>query len=137
MNLYPAYLQRALDPGAGAIDMNSDDIRVLLLNGYTYDSSDVFIADIGTGTILARSGQLQNPTVTDGVFDADNITITAVTAAPATPIEDVIVFKHTGSDATARLIAHIDQDQVAAALSLQPNGSDILVSFSGSGIFTL
>lgn len=137
MNLYPAFLQRALDPGAGAIDLNTDDIRVLLLAGYTYDSSDVFVADIASLVTaeVARSGALQNPTVTNGTFDADNITISAVAAGDT--ITDVVIFKHTGSDATARLIAHIDEDGAAAALSLATNGSDILVSFNGSGIFSL
>jgi len=136
VNLYPAYLERALDPGAGAIDMNTDDIRIILLNGYTYDATDVFVADVLVGaTELDRSTALQNPTVTNGVFDADNITV--ATVGPGAAITDVVVFKHTGSDATARVIAHIDEDQSAVALSLATNGSDILVSFSGSGIFTL
>lgn len=115
--------------------MNTDDIRVLLMDGYTYDSSDVFVSDLGTGTIIARSTALQNPTVTNGTFDADDITISAVPAGHT--ITDVVVFKHTGSDATARVIGHIDQDQSAVALSLATNGSDIVVSFSASGVFSL
>ena len=135
MNLYPAYLERALDPGAGAIDMNTDDIRVLLMDGYTYDASDVFVSDLATGTIVARSTALQNPTVTNGTFDADNITISAV--AGGSTITDVIVYKYNASDNAARVIGHIDEDGSAVALSLATNGSDILISFNGSGIFSL
>ncbi len=117
--------------------MNTDDIRLLLLEGYTYDAADVFVADVlaGPETEVARSTALQNPTVTDGTFDADNITISAVTGGFT--VTDVVIFKHTGSDATARVIGHIDEDQSAVALALPTNGSDVLVSFSGSGIFSL
>lgn len=118
--------------------MNSDDIRCILLNGYAYDSTDATVADVLAGpgcTEIARSTALLNPTVTDGTFDADNNTVSAVPAG--LPITDVVIYKYNASDASARIIGHIDEDQSAVALSLATNGSDILISFSGSGIFSL
>jgi hypothetical protein len=138
MNLYPSYLQRALDPGAGAIDMNTDDIRCLLLGTYTYDAADTTVTDVLAGPSaveIARSTALQSPTVVNGTFDAANLTVSAV--PNGFTITDLVIYKYNASDASALIIAHIDQDQSAVALSLATNGSDILLSFSGSGIFTL
>lgn len=139
MNLYPYFKQVALDSGhADNVDLNTDDIRVILLEGYDYSAAHQFLDDVlaeaGT-TELARSTALQSPTVVDGTFDAANITIAAV--AGGDTITDVVVFKHTGTDSTAVVVAHIDQNQAAAALSLATNGSDVDVQFHASGIFDL
>jgi hypothetical protein len=67
---------------------------------------------------------LQNKTVTDGVFDADDIVIAAVSGDQ---FEYIVLYKHTGSDATARLIYLID---TATGLPCTPNGSDITLSWN-------
>lgn len=136
MNLFPYFKQMALDSGAtDNVDLNTDTIKVALIDGYTYDSTDKYISDLATGTIVARSGALTSPTVTDGTFDAADITVSAV--ASGHTLSDVIVYKDTGSDATSVVIAHIDQDGSAVALSLATNGSDVTVTFNASGIFDL
>ena len=137
MNLYPHFKQVALDSGhADNVDMNTDTIKLLFMDGYTYDSTDAYVSDLGTGTEIARSGALTSPTVTNGTFDAANITVAAV--ASGHTITDVIVFCDKGGADTANpVIAHIDLDQAAAALSLATNGSDVDVSFHASGIFDL
>lgn len=137
MNLFPYFKQVALDSGhADNVDLNTDTIKVLAMKNYTYDSSDKYVSDLGTGTELARSGALTSPTVTNGTFDAADTTLTAV-GTDATGITDLLIFKDTGSDASSVLIAHIDEDQAASALSLPTNGSDVAVSFAGAGIFDL
>lgn len=136
MNLYPYFKQVALDSGnADNVDLNTDTIKIMLVDGYTYDSTDKYVSDISTGTIIQRSGALASPTVTNGTFDAADETLTAVPAGHT--VTDIIIFKDTGADASSVLIANIDQDQSAVALSLATNGSDILVSFAAAGIFDL
>lgn len=89
----------------GSIDWDTDDVRVMLVRStYTYDATDEFVADLGA-VDNGRSAALASKTVVDGIADAADTTLTATAAVACNAI---VVFKHTGSDATARLIAYID-----------------------------
>lgn len=98
------------DPGRegfldGSIDWDTDDIRAMLvLSSYSIDPADKFVADLGA-VDNGRSGALGGKTVTNGVADAND---TSLTATAATASGKIVLFKHTGNDATARLIAVID-----------------------------
>lgn len=98
------------DPGReGILDetitMSSGDIRAMLVKStYTFDATDKFITDIGA-VDNGRSAALGTKSFTNGIFDAANTTLVATDAAACNAI---IVFMHTGADATARLIAYID-----------------------------
>ena len=100
--LFPLGREGFLD---GSIDFDTDDIRVMLVRStYTYDATDKFLSDLGA-VDNGRSAALGSKTVTQGVADAAD---TSLTATAANASNALIVFKHTGSDATARLIAYID-----------------------------
>jgi hypothetical protein len=89
----------------GSIDWDTNDIRVMLvLSAYMYDVTDRVIADLGA-VDNGRSVALGVKTVTDGVADAADTTITVTAAAASNAL---IVFQHTGADLTARLIAYFD-----------------------------
>jgi hypothetical protein len=98
------------DPGRegfldGSIDWDTDDIRVMLvLSTYTFSAAHKFLADLGA-VDNGRTAALASKTVTGGVADAADTTLNATAAAAS---KALAVFKHTGSDATARLIAYID-----------------------------
>jgi hypothetical protein len=98
------------DPGRegfldGSIDWDTDDIRVMLvLSTYTFSAAHKFLADLGA-VDNGRSAALGSKTVTNGVADAADTTLNATTASAC---KALVIFKHTGSDATARLIAYID-----------------------------
>lgn len=114
--VFPKAKEQLLQAG---INMSSGDIRVMLVRStYTYDSTDVFISDIGA-VDNGRSAALGTKDFTNGVFDAADSSITA-TAANAS--NALIVFLHTGSDATARLIAYIDD---AVGLPFTPEASQV------------
>ena len=137
MNVYPYFKEKLLDSGhADNVDLNTDTIKLLFLNGYTYDSADHYVSDVlaGPETEVGRSGALDSPTVTSGTFDAANETTSGIASGTIT---DVVVFKDTGSDATSVVICHIDEDQSAAALSLVADGSPITATFDAAGIFSL
>jgi hypothetical protein len=98
------------DPGRegfldGTIDWDTDDIRAMLvLSSYTFSAAHKFITDLGA-VDNGRSAALGTKTVTNGVADAAN---TSLVATAATASKAIVVFKHTGADGTARLIAYID-----------------------------
>lgn len=125
--LYPAYKEAIL---TGGLNLTSSDIRVALIKStYTYNSAHDFMDDITAGNENGRSAALGSKTVALGVFDAAD---TTVTATDATECDAIIVFYHTGSDATARLIAYIDYPPFT------PSASQVInIVFNGSGIFAL
>lgn len=110
------------DPGRegfldGSIDWDTDDIRVMLvLSSYTYVASHKFLSSLGA-VDNGRSAALGTKTVTDGVAGAANISLTATAAAAC---KALVLFKHTGSDATARTICYID---TATGLPFTPAAS--------------
>lgn len=102
------------------IDMTGD-IRVMLVKStYTFDDTDVYISDLGS-VDNGRSAALGSKTYTAGVFDAADTTITASAAAASNAL---IVFLHTGNDATARLIAYIDTP--SSGLPFTPAASQVV-----------
>jgi hypothetical protein len=64
------------------------------------------------------------------VFDADNVTFTAVSG---NSVESVNLLKDTGNTATSDRIAYFD---TGTGLPVTPNGGDITVTWNASGIFT-
>lgn len=100
--VYPKAKERAL--GAG-LDLANADVRVMLVRStYSYDPTDEFVADLGA-VDNGRSAALSGKSITDGVFDATDSTLNATGANASNAL---VVFIHTGNDATARLIAYID-----------------------------
>lgn len=107
----------------GSIDWDTDDIRVMLVkSGYTFSAAHDFVDDItGGSNDNGRSAALGSKTVTSGVADAAD---TSITATAATACNALVIFKHTGSDATARLIAYIDTP--ASGLPFTPSASQVV-----------
>lgn len=105
----------------GSIDWDSGDIRVsLVASAYTYSAAHEFMSDIGAND-NGRSAALGSKTVTSGVADAADTTLTATGAVAC---EALVIFQHTGSDATARLIAYIDTP--SAGLPFTPSASQVV-----------
>lgn len=88
----------------GTIDMTGDVRCVLVKSAYTFNAAHDFMDDIGAND-NGRSAALAGKTYTSGVFDAND---TSLTATAADACEAVVIFQHTGADATARLIAYVD-----------------------------
>ena len=89
----------------GTIDWDTGDIRVMLVKStYTPDMTDRYLSDLGA-VDNGRSASLASKTVADGIADAAD---TSLTATSAVACNALVIFQHTGSDATARVIAYID-----------------------------
>lgn len=111
----------------GTLSWSSDDIRAVLVDTalHTIDlaAADPALANIAAGARRATSGALASKTIAAGVADAADVIFSAVTGDPA---EVVVLYKHTGVEATSRLIAAID---TASGLPVTPNGGDVQVTW--------
>ncbi len=108
------------------IDWSVDNIRVILgdTGAYTVNlATHDFLDDVPGGSRIATSGNLASKTSIAGVADAADVTLTAVTG---TSCEYIIIYKHTGTEATSNLIAYID---TATNLPITPNGGDITITW--------
>jgi len=110
----------------GSIDWDTDSIKIVFVDAadYTRDlAAHDFLDDVGAPSRVATSGNLASKTVTAGVADAADITVTAVTGDQ---FEYIIGYKDTGVAGTSRLIFCID---TATGLPLTPNGGDVTVQW--------
>ena len=116
----------------GSIDLTSDTIKARLVTAsYTPNATtDTTMTPVGTGTGTDQT--LASKTVTLGVFDAADITYTAVGAGSA--VTAVVIYKFVTNDAGSTPIAYLPLSS-----SLTPNGGDIVVAWdNGSNkIFAL
>ncbi|OGO03906.1 MAG: hypothetical protein A2Y72_03670 [Chloroflexi bacterium RBG_13_53_26] len=122
-SLYTKAKQHLID---GTIDLDTNDIRAILVDGadYTPDlATHETLANIPAAARVAVSGALASKTVTDGVFDAADVTLAAVTGDQ---FEYIVLYQHTGAE-SALLIALLD---TATGLPCTPNGSDITIQWS-------
>jgi len=130
--IYPKYKQALLDDDSN-IDLNDGTVKVALLDTGTvaYNAAHDFYDDVSAG-VVGTPGAIGNTTVTNGLFDGDNVTFSAVTGATC---EALVIYIDTGTPGTSRLVAYIDTD--VTGLPVTPNGGDITVTWNGSGIFQL
>lgn len=137
--LYPKYKEKLLNPGSlgstsgTAVDLSDDTIKIALVDTgtYTYSSSHEFYSSVSSA-VIGTPQTLASKTVTDGVFDAADVTFTGVTGSS---IEALVIYKDTGTASTSSLIAYIDV--VSSGLPVTPNGGNITLQFNASGIFSL
>ncbi len=111
----------------GSIDWDTDDVRAVLVDTGTYTvnlATHDFLDDIGAPSRIAVSAALGSKTVTAGVADAADVTFTAVTGAS---VEAIVIYKHTGTDSTSRLVCYIDT--ATSGLPVTPNGGDITIQW--------
>jgi hypothetical protein len=114
-----------------AYDLNTATIKCAFVRGYTFDATDEFVSDVvATGTINGTSAALGSPTITDGVFDAADTTIT--TTANATD-HGLLVFQSSavtgGADvaqSAQRVIAYYD---TGTGLPIQPGTGSVAVTW--------
>jgi hypothetical protein len=137
--VYPKYKTSILSADSN-LSLTVDDTTngpycALLDTGtYTYSASHQFFSSLSG--IVGTDQRLASPTVgsvSEGTFDAANITYTAVSGASVEALG--IYRKNSGANTTWRLVAFIDTG--VTGLPVTPNGGDINVTFHASGIFTI
>ena len=111
---------------SGAINMSSNEIRAILVDTADYTvnlATHDFLDDVPAGSRVAVSAAMASKTVTDGIFDAADVTWSAVSGDPS---EAIVIYQHTGTESTSHLIAYID---TATGLPVIPNGGNITVTW--------
>lgn len=129
--IYPLYKQALLDAAANT-DLNDLTVKVALIDTgtYSYNSAHEFYSSVSG--VVGTPQTINNTTVTNGLFDGDNVTFTAVSG---NSVEALLIYIDTGSAATSRLVAWIDTS--VTGLPVTPNGGDITITWNASGIFQL
>lgn len=114
------------------IDLENVDVKAVLVDTatYTYNAAHNMYDDLSgvVATETAALGSKTFGTVGTGVFDAANGTVSAATGNSA---EAVVVFVDRGGAASADDL--LSYNELSAAVT--PNGGDITLSWSESGIF--
>lgn len=100
----------------------TNDIRAILVDtaDYTYSAAHDFLDDVPSGARVATSGALAGKSVTGGVFDATDVVLSSVTGDSS---ETVILYYHTGTESTSRLVAYLD------GVTVTPNGGQITIQW--------
>lgn len=129
--IYPLYKQALLDASTNS-DLNDGTVKVALVDTgtYTYSAAHEFLSSLSG--VVGTAQTIANTTVTNGLFDGDNVTFTAVSG---NSVEALVIYIDTGVAGTSRLVAYIDTGQTG--LPVTPNGGDITITFNASGIFQL
>jgi len=129
--IYPLYKQALID-GDSNVDLNDLTVKVALVDTgtYTYSASHQFLTSL-TG-VVGTAQTIAATTVTNGLFDGDDVTYTAVTGSS---VEALVIYIDTGTAGTSRLVAYIDTG--VTGLPVTPNGGNIAVNWNASGIFQL
>ena len=131
--IYDKFKEALLDALANT-DLKDGDVRAILIDAadYTFSQAHQFLSDVGAPARVATSGAMTTKTVTSGVFDADDVTWTAVTGDQS---EAIILYTHTGVEGTSRLVAYLDTG--ITGLPVTPSGGNITVVWNASGIFKI
>jgi len=130
--IYPLYKQALLDASAN-VDLNDSTVKVALIDTgvYPYNGAHEFFSSVSG--VVGTPQTINNTTVTNGLFDGDNVTYTAVPGT--TSVEALLIYIDTGTAATSRLVAWLDTS--VTGLPVTTNGGDITITWDASGIFQL
>ncbi|BAH33232.1 MULTISPECIES: hypothetical protein [Rhodococcus] len=113
----------------GSIVLTTNNIKAVLVDTSTYTpnlATHANLSDIPTPARVATSGNLTGKTVTNGVFDADDLTFAALGGAS---VEAIVLYKDTGTASTSRLIHYMD---TGTGLPFTPNGGDLNLAWSNA-----
>lgn len=110
---------------SGSINLTSDTIKISgLSSAYVYSDTHEYYTSLAgilfTETVTGKS-------VTDGIFDAADLTITGV--SPGSTLTSLVIWKDTGSGATSPLIYYADTLSTGSAISLPLTGAQIIITW--------
>lgn len=128
--LYPKWKEALINGAANTALSGTVKVALVDTGTYTYSAAHEFLTSL-TGRV-GTDQTLGTKTYANGVFDAANATFTAVTGAT---VESLVIYIDTGVAGTSRLVAYIDTG--VTGLPVTPNGGDITITWSASGIFAL
>lgn len=132
--IYNKY-KEALMSANSDVSLISSNVVISLIdsNITTFSSDDEYYSDlIDPVSGITAETSLSNTSVVDGVFDADDVLFASVSGAQS---EALLLWINTGDANTSRLVAWMDTD--IDGLPITPDGSNVDITWSTSGIFKL
>lgn len=135
--IYPKWKEAVMAGTAGRdLDNNTaqDGIYACLVDTgtYTYSAAHEFFSSV-QAAVVGSEVRIENPTVSGGVLDGDDVVLEAVSGDTA---EAIVIFrKNSGAASTWPLFAFIDTN--VSNLPITPNGGDITIEWNASGIVAL
>lgn len=129
--LYPKWKETVMQGTANTSLAGTLKVALVDTGTYTYSSAHQFYSSV-TG-VAGTPVTLASKTYTNGVFDAADVTFTAV--ALGNNLEALVFYVDTGTAATSPLVAYLDTG--ITNMPVTPNGGDISVTWNASGIFAL
>lgn len=130
---------------SGGIDLDTDDIRTILVMTNTTADTDQdaeFVSSVTTldemdGAAYVRKALVNEAVAADlvnnrGEFDADDVTWTAL-GAGIRDVAAVVVYKHVTVDTDSPIIAYID----SGGFPITANGGDLTIQWNAEGIIQL
>lgn len=130
--LYPLWKQEVIKATANTPLTGTIKVALVDTGTYTYSAAHQFYSSVSG--VAGTPQTLGTKTYVNGVFDAADITYTAVSNGSVT-CEALVIYSDTGSAATSPLIAYLDTG--ITNMPVTPNGGDISVVWNASGIFAL
>lgn len=126
--IYPKFKEAILQSAANS-NMASGTVKAALVDTgtYTYNAAHEFYSSVSG--VVGTPATLASKSFVNGLFDAADITYTGVSG---NSVEALVLYVDTGTAGTSRLIAFIDSFS-----AVTPNGGDITITWSASGIFQL
>lgn len=116
------------------VDLLNDETRCILIDtgNYTVNlNTHEFLTSVPALARIVTSPPLTGKTVAGGTFDAEDVLFSGTAGLSC---EAVLIYQHTGVDATSRLVAWIDAG--SSGLPLTPTGQDITLRWNTAGIFS-
>lgn len=133
--IYPKWKEAALQGTASAAlnGSGTTGVYVALVDTatYTYSASHEFYSSI-SASVIGTPVELTSKTFTNGLFDAADSTLTAVTGASGEAL--IYYIKNAGANTTWRLFYYNDS---GTGLPVTPSGGDISIVQNASGIVQL
>lgn len=135
--VYPKYKQSVITEADTSNGLDSSSaatapfVALVDTGTYTYSASHQFYSSLSG--VVGTDQQITTPTVTNGTFDGDDVTFTAVSGAS---VEALVLYrKNAGANTTWRLV--LFEDTSVTGLPVTPNGGNIVITWNASGIFTI
>lgn len=129
--IYPKYKEAVIQSSANSSLTGTVKVALVDTGVYVYSAAHEFLSSL-TGRVGTDQTIGATKSYTNGVFDGGDVTFPAVTGNSA---EALVLYIDTGVAGTSRLVAYIDTG--VTGLPVLPNGGDISITWSASGIFAL
>lgn len=128
--IYDKY-KESLMGGAANVALDSETVKISLIDTAeeVFTSTDQFYSDVAN---VVATETLANVSITNGVLNADDIRFESVSGASA---EALLIWIDTGDANTSHLVAWMDTN--IDGLPITPDGSNVDITWSTSGIFKL